>query len=218
VSEFYILHKQPLREQEWLLDIFSQQDGRLSVIAGPRQRHCDSLQLMQGRWSGHDDWPQVRVMECLSELPFSGNALYCALYITELLARLLPRYEPSPALFHSYRQTLNGLAGGGLPDPWLRLFEVQLLSGLGYGFSWQQDASGHVIEDDIHYDFVPGQGFVGPAVQGIAGRDIIGFARRERNNPAAWLAAKKILRRALDDLLERPLTSRELISVSKPNS
>ncbi|MAK92375.1 MAG: hypothetical protein CMI13_14215 [Oleibacter sp.] len=214
MPRFYILQRQPLREQEWLLDIFSEQDGRLTVVAGPRQRGSDMLQLLQGSWSPDQDWPKVRAMECLSQPVLSGVSLYCAFYLTELLTRLLPRYEALPDLFRVYHQTLAGLAQNTVPDPWLRLFEVELLAACGYGFSWRQDDSGAALQPDGYYRFIPRQGF-SPAAEGFRGRDIMDFAVRNAANPQAWQIARNILRQAIDNMLERPLVSRELVNVNR---
>jgi DNA repair protein RecO (recombination protein O) len=209
MASLYLLRRQPLREHEWLLDIFSQQHGRLSVVAGRSNQIPDLLQRCDGDWVSAEDWPRIRGLRPEQASTLKGPALYCALYVTELLARLLPRGEALPDVFLAYQETLQALTVSQLPDPWLRLFEVRLLTALGYGFSWQQDAQGQPLQASRRYAFVPREGF-SISEQGVQGADLIAFARTERDNPRAWISAKQVLRAAIDDLLERPLTSREL--------
>jgi len=196
------------------LDIFSESHGRLSVVAGQQQRAADALQLLSGSWAENDDWPKIRGMECRQAHNYTGTPLYCALYLTELLSRLLPRYEPHADIFQAYHKTLQGLANGGMPDPWLRLFEVQLLAMLGYGFSWREDEKGNPLTSSDYYEFLPRHGFRS-AQAGFRGQDILAFAERRRDEPGGWKVARQILRQAFDDLLERPLVSRELIQVNR---
>ena len=137
-----ILQRQPLREQDWLLDVFSRQRGRLSLVLNRPRLAPDLFTLYQGDWQPVQDWPALKGWQQQQCWPLQDTALFCGFYLNELLVKLLPRYEALPALFDAYQAALNGLHSSPVADPWLRLFEVQLLAQLGYGFSWQQDALG----------------------------------------------------------------------------
>ncbi|MDK2777654.1 MAG: DNA repair protein RecO C-terminal domain-containing protein [Pseudomonadota bacterium] len=216
MAALFVLQRQPLRENEWLLDIFSASDGRLHVVAGRRQPAPDLLQEYQGDWRPDEDWPRIRGLSVMAGAPLNGSFLYCGLYLTELLARLLPRYESLPDVYALYRETLLALARGEEAEPWLRLFEVRLLAALGYGFSWHKDTAGQDILPHACYRFIPRQGFV-PADRGFSGSHLQAFARSERDYPRSWQVAKQVMRLALDDLLERPLISRELFIRQPPS-
>ena len=65
-----------------------------------------------------------------------GEPLLAGFYLNELLMRLLPRQDPHPALFDSYRFALIGLAALDrhqmtLVEPILRQFECRLLREMG---------------------------------------------------------------------------------------
>ena len=207
MAALLILQRQPLREQEWLLDVFSESHGRLRLAASGRETP-QLLTLYSGHWAQDQDWPRVRLLEMQEPLAASGTGLYCGLYLTELLCRLQPQGEVAPALFAALCDTLRGIASGGLPDPWLRLFEIHLLKTLGYGVNWQQDYRGQALDPALHYRFVAREGLM-PAAQGISGQDLLAFASGQPD-PAAFAAAKQVLRVAIDNLLEKPLVSREL--------
>ena len=205
----FVLQRQPLREQEWLLDIFSEQHGRLYVITGRSATAPDLLQRLDAGWGPDDDWPRLRGLNLQQQYVLDGDHLYCGLYLTELLGRLLPRHDPLPDIFRLYCDTLQALVQGEMPDPWLRLFEIRLLTALGYGFSWQQDTGGLALAAATRYRFVPREGFTA-AAEGYAGADLLAFAAGDRRRPQRWQAAKQVLRLAIDDLLDKPLVSREL--------
>ncbi len=218
MKTLFVLQRQPLREQEWLLDIFTAEQGRLSVVAGRSQPQPDLHQRYQGDWARAEDWPQLRGLRSLQTYSLRGANLYCGLYLAELLVHLLPRYEAQPELFLTYVRTLEGLQYPGLPDPWLRLFEYQLLQTLGYGFSWQQDCDGHPIDAAAAYRFIAREGFVRSHAAAIlplkqplfSGEYLLELGQGRAQRPQCWAAAKQVLRCALEDLLERPLISREL--------
>lgn len=204
-----VLQRQPLREQDWLLDVFSRQRGRLSLVLNRPQTVPDLFTLYQGDWQPAQDWPALKGWHRQQTWPLQDTALFCGFYLNELLVKLLPRHEPQPALFATYQATLNGLHNSPVADPWLRLFEVQLLTQLGYGFSWQQDSSGQPLQAGQYYRFVPGQGF-SPAASGLAGADLLAFASGANALPL-WRLARAVLRQALDHVLQQPLLSRELL-------
>ncbi|MEN9463832.1 MAG: hypothetical protein RL217_13 [Pseudomonadota bacterium] len=213
MQRFYILRAEPWREDDWLLDILTEQTGRMRVQLNrpstpPDLFHCYAASWTQAELPTLKGWHLVR-----SDF-LQGKNLFCGFYVNELLVRLLPEQEAVPALYSRYQHTLTALTEAGLPDPWLRLFEWQLLQNLGYGFSWQLDALGQAICAHKHYAFMPKLGFSESAL-GFLGADILAFARGENALPL-WQMAKKIMRAALDDILEQPLLSRELLQWRLP--
>ncbi|AHK17733.1 MULTISPECIES: DNA repair protein RecO [Thalassolituus] len=211
MKQWFVLQRQPLREDDWLLDIFSLSAGRLRVISQAMvgRDEPDLLCLCQGDWQQGQDFPRVKASEVIARPNLQGVPLYCAVYITELLARLMPQHESHPTVFTLYLDTLDALADTPLVDPWLRHFEFQLLQQLGYGFSWQKDTLGNNIEPSSHYVFSGGEGFV-LAAKGYSGAVILAIGNGDYQFPTALNVAKLILRQALEAQLTRPLISREL--------
>lgn len=204
-----ILQRQPLHEHDWLLDVFSEQRGRLSVVLPRPLQAPDLFCHYQCDWHHSADWPRIRGWQSQQAWPLQGMALYCGLYLNELLVRLLPRADAAPELFRIYQATLAGLQQPGLPDPWLRVFEWQLLQQLGYGFSWQHDSDAQPLQPERYYRFEPGRGFVA-AASGLSGAGVLAFSTGSRDL-AVWRLARQVLRQALDDVLQQPLCSRDLL-------
>ena len=225
MKTLFVLQRQPVGEQQFLLDIFSAEAGRLSVVTPQRSAKQnafipDYFQQCRADWRPGEDWPQVKVLQPDQSYTLSNNALYCGLYLNELLVRLLSRHEPLPLLFQVYRSVLMGLEQAGAAEPWLRLFEHQLLQQLGYGVCWQHDSLQRPIERQLSYRFTAQDGFVLHGVGQYSGADIHAFNAWLQNfsqlpgSVSVWQMAKQVLRLSLENILERPLVSRELFSAT----
>lgn len=205
-----VLHRRPLGEAGQLLNVFSEQDGHVLLHAPRRgQRRLELNCLYEAGWQPDLDWPRIVACQEIRRITLDGDNLYCCFYLNELLVRLLPRGESMPVLFRLYGRVLDGLASGQLPDPWLRIFEYHLLQQLGVGFFWHLDASGHAVQADGHYRFVPQHGFVS-AADGWPGHWLLGMAAGDGDN-RRWRMARYVLRQALEFELGNPVASRELL-------
>ncbi len=212
MQQLQVLHFQVLGEQDWLLDTFSVERGRQKLILKRPLVSPDLFIEYQCDWLQKTDWPNIKAWQPKKRWNLDSTALYCGLYLNELLVALLPLAEPLPSLFKTYQNTLQALSENQWSEPWLRMFEWQLLQQLGYGFSWQLDHQSQAIIPQSFYQFLPATGFV-KADSGFSGNDIIAFAQGSKEI-RVWQLAKRIFRLALDELLPKPLCSRELFITS----
>ncbi len=130
-----------------------------------------------------------------------------AWYLNELVLNLTTRLDPQPGLYDDYHATLAALRGGGAIMPALRRFERQLLAHLGYGLDCDTDAhSGEPLRPDAYYHFHVALGFVrSPARPGPGaspGRSVLALARTSSTSRSVLDEARRMLRLALDHLLE----------------
>lgn len=213
----FILFTQPLKEQDLWLELFTCDYGRVR-LAFKRQKIAPNPALFchyQLAWVANK--AQLQWLEFNAEYPLYGQALYCGHYLNELIARLLPNAEPYPKLYNCYQQCLMALSEGQLAQPWLRLFEVQLLQQLGYGFDWHKDIQGLMIYADSHYEFIPQQGFrliKTPTEHSIAGASLLRWHEFSALKNSDWLMAKQVLGSMINSLLDAPLISRDLLEKS----
>ena len=137
----FVLHARPWRETSLLLDVLSRDHGRVGLVArsvrGARSRTPRSLlqpfSPLQLGWSGHGELATMSAAEAAgAALPVIGEALLCALYLNELIVRLVPRNDPHADVFAAYLETLARLSHGHPPAWTLRRFERDLLAHLGY--------------------------------------------------------------------------------------
>ncbi|CAK9885652.1 MAG: DNA repair protein RecO [Candidatus Erwinia impunctatus] len=220
----FVLHRRPYSETSLLLDLFSEQQGRISVLAkgarGKRSTLKGALQPFTPLlvdYGGRGSMKLLRRAEPVSlALPLSGMALYCGLYVNELVSRVLEAETPFSELFFDYLYCLQDLASpsDGV-EPILRRFELALLHRLGYGVDFLHCAgSGEAVTDDMTYRYREEKGFIATLVVNhhtFTGRHLRALSSREFSDADTLRAAKRFTRIALKPYLGgKPLKSQEL--------
>ena len=146
----------------------------------------------------------------------AGHALFAAMYVNELLVRLLYREVPVPGVFDAYGETLLALLRGGGLEAVLRAFEKRLLDELGYGHRYAETIDGEAVRAGGLYTFDPDAGVRPappglPAAQCFGGSALLALEHGRLAEPADLRDAKRLMRRALAPYLgDRPLHSRAL--------
>ncbi len=218
----YILHRRPYRETSLLVDLFARDVGRLGVVArGARRARLASQPFvpLTVAWAGRGTLKTLIRAEPAAAGAFSlaGPALYLGFYANELLVRLLPEWDPHPALYDAYERLLGALGKNDAPEPLLRRFELSLLSELGYGFALDVTAEGVPVIAEARYCYVPGTGLLSRDGVGrdnglvLRGHHLLAMAADDYRDPDTRRSAKRLLRLALSEHLgPRPLRSRDL--------
>ena len=217
----FILHSRAYRETSLLLDVFSKQDGRISLIArGVRTNRSKLRPILQPfvplliSWQGKSELMMLTSAESESApLQLQKECLFSGFYLNELLVRVLQKNDPHPALYTIYSDTLLELQSGQLHQSTLRLFEKKLLEELGYGLQLQQDFStGDALIPEQFYQFYPERGFKRSLLgekEGLQfkGQYLLALANEElkdnngNDNHEAMRDIKSLMRIALASLL-----------------
>lgn len=220
----YVLHSRPYRESSLLLEALSRDHGRVALVArGARARKSKLRGLLQPfrplliSWTSRGELGTLTAAEQVAAPPeLPGEALYCGLYLDELLVRLLHRGDPHPEVFERYRQVLAELSAGASPQPVLRVFEKNLLEAVGYGLMLEHESgSSRPLRSDAVYQYRPGEGPVrvagtSPAGQTISGRALLAL-RAERLAEADLPELRRLMRRLIGyHLGGKPLASQAL--------
>jgi DNA repair protein RecO (recombination protein O) len=221
----FVLHSRPYRETSALIDLFTEQLGKVSVVAkgirGKKSAKKSMLQIfqpLQFMLSGRGELKNLGHVETYRKAyMLSGDALFSAMYLNELLNRLLSKEFPYPEIYELYCRTLNDLAKHEI-EPLLREFEFGLLNALGYGIDFSADWQlERAIVGSNYYAYMPEHGWQlldanHQHTNCFSGDDLIAIANLDWQ-PKSLMAAKKITRIALHPLLgSKPLKSRELFS------
>lgn len=223
----FILHARPYRETSLLIDLFTQDHGRVGLIArGVRSGRSSLKALLQPfnpllvSWQGRSELMTLSAAE-MSGLPISlaGDCLLSGFYLNEVLTRVLQKYDPNPKLYTVYHQTLVELQSQKLEQKTLRLFEKRLLEELGYGLQLEQEMStGKPLQAEEYYRFFPEQGFDTyhhemdvPSALVFSGKSLIALANEQLDDPDCLRDAKRLMRLVLTPMLgSQPLHSRKL--------
>jgi DNA repair protein RecO (recombination protein O) len=163
----YILHRRAYRETSYILDVYSLEYGRISIVAKGATRGKNNtsalLQMFQPlllSWSGRSNLKNLISVDAPSAaFTFVSERLYCAFYLNELLLKLAPEADPNPLLFSAYACALQGLKDKRHTESVLRTFELTLLTSIGLAPDFLMDSSSNEIQSNLLYSLDAGEGF-----------------------------------------------------------
>jgi DNA repair protein RecO (recombination protein O) len=222
--EAFVLHARAYRESSQLVELLSVEHGRIGVLTRGNRGAKRAAPLQPFRryriaLSGRGELRRAGGIESIGvPLLLAGHPLYAALYLNEVLVRLLHRDVPVPGVVDLYAATLARLDAGAALEPVLRLFEKQLLDELGYGHRYGETVDGRPVLPDGLYTFEPEYGvrvappglpaarcFAGAALLALEADDYAGL------DATVLQDAKRLMRAALAPHLgDKPLNSRAL--------
>lgn len=223
----FVLHTYPYRETSVIVEAWSQNHGRVALIArGARRARSElrgTLQAFQPLTLG---WMGARELKTLTHAEWrggmalpTGSGLLCAFYLNELLLKLVPREDPHPALYADYVAALEALAAGHEQAPLLRRFELALVAAMGYALDLAKDVdSGAPIDAAARYHFalergaarLPGRADAPGMI--VHGATLVALAASTYPDAAVASEAKRLMRMVLDHHLEtRRIFSRRIV-------
>jgi len=216
----YVLHRRAYGDNSLLVDLFSRDQGRLTVMArgahkGRRASLLQPFVPLLADWRGRGEVPTLNHIEAAGRgASLLGRRLICGLYLNELLVRLLRQHDPQLHLFALYSQALVDLCGDD-EEGVLRGFELDLLQELGFGLQLEHEAASDTpVDPQRRYHYRLEAGPVPADDNGllqVSGQTLVDLARRAPLDRDGRREARALLRYALSAHLGgRPLKSREL--------
>ena len=222
-SPAFLIHRRMYQGNSLLLDFFTKDYGKLRLIARGARSSKTSLQMFQClsiSFKGKGDLKSLSQWE-ISDKPrrLLGNDLIMAIYVNELIQRLLPEGDEHSEIFESYWAYIKNIStlDSNEKEYKLRIFENQLLQDLGYGLDFDDDINGNTINKDLKYDFIEHQGFVINGNGVISGSTLLHLSNSNEpiTNSKELSILKKMNRKRLKSLLgDKPLKSKELFFVN----
>jgi len=221
----WLLHHRPFQDSSRILDVFSRDHGRLSLVArGSRSARSKLKGILrpflplQLSWVIRSDLGTLTGAE-MNGTPISltGDALLSAYYLNELLLNLLHLHDPQPEIFTVYDTTIGQLNSQYDVAMVLRRFELELLRLLGYALILDHDTeTGAALDPDAEYEYRVERGPVlvlnrqGPMV--FTGAELIAIAREEFADTATLKQAGRLLKQVIAWHLDgRELKSRKVL-------
>lgn len=214
-----VLNKRAFKESGFLVDLFTLQYGRVTLLVRGRanpKRPLHHLELFS-----YSDWhlKEGRVfhfaheVDLLYTFSLKGREIWTAYYLNELLLRLMPKHQPAPELFQVYQEVLSALADGVEEiSPYLRNFERYLLAYLGILPDLFYDAAGDPINPDKAYYLSHEEGLLPlefPGTFKILGSTVLKIAEEAPIVGEEALIYRNMMRYLLAPLIgEKPLQSR----------
>ncbi len=218
----FLLHYKDYQESSLLIDVFTQNEGRLSLLAkGIKRQKSPYLGLLRPFVPLNITYVGSGNLKILShvetgdaELILPGINTYCGFYLNELLINLILVGEPYPDVFLSYLTCLQQLKTHHNIEAALRTFEIQLIQSLGYGLELEFDyITNQVIEAETTYRYDIEQGATIDVEGNIQGSTLIAMQQSNYTDQAQLNEVKLIMRQVIDFHLQgKMLNSRTLIS------
>lgn len=176
----YVLHHKAYQEKRALYHLFTPTHGVVHGVGKKGMPLLTRMALFATGKGGLKTFSQPQPQHNRTNLgQITGQNLYGALYVNELLWRLLTVEDPMPMLWWAYEQTLMLLANACqnshnsqnsqnsqnshtlLPLAYiLRCFESLLFAELGYGISFVIDEKDNAILPTQHYCYHVNKGWV----------------------------------------------------------
>lgn len=221
----FILHGRDFRDSSRLLDVFTREFGRVTLVAkGARSARSKLQGILQPfaplliSWSGKGDVQTLTGAESVkSNIHLTGKQVMSGYYINELMQRLTTFHDPHPELFELYQDTLGNFAKDE-DEIVLRRFEKHLLTEIGYGLNLLTDSdSGSPVKEDsaYYYDIENGPVYCNDnTVEGefiIKGQTLIELNHEKFSCVETQKEAKQLMRIILSHHLgDKPLKTRSL--------
>lgn len=224
----YILHQRAFRDTSQILEVFTKDYGRMSIMSrgsrGQKSRLKGVLQPFRSliiAWSGRGEMPTLVSAEPAAQTSvfFQGKSLACALYVNELLMYLTYKHDVHQSLFSQYHHTINRLFVAEKLEQELRSFELNLLAHLGVLVDLSHDMNtGEYLKAESEYVFQIEQG-VSEVKDGlkpkfvpvIVGRNLLEISNHHFDDPKVLKDAKVLMRFIINHYLGgKSLKSREL--------
>ena len=227
----YVLHCREFKESSLLVDLFTKNLGRITLVAKGARRPKSPLKviltpasLFAVSFSGKTELKSLNACELLNHYSLSMPVSYNSIvYVNELLIKATEKEDPHKEIFNQYQLLCEGLSGRTNQvevEVLLRSFELILLQELGYGIDLSfESISGNKIKPNDKYIFNPSLGFTKVQTEStqskgvFLGKDILNFSSGDLAEEESRQASKKIMRIALDHHLgNKSLNIRKYLS------
>lgn len=230
----YVIHTRRYRETSLLIELFTEEFGRITAISkGVRSARSSHKGLLQpfvpllASWVAKSDLATLSQVESAgTPYQLQGKPLISALYLNELLYRLLKNRDPHSELFKDYVTTLSALQNAEVEAiaRALRVFEKRLLKAIGYALPLTHEGESMApIESDKRYFYDSQIGFKPIESAGVSwqhnqdrvflGRTLLDLEAERFHDPESQKQSKHLLRLAIESQLGgKPLNTRRLYS------
>jgi len=226
----YILNRRPFRESSQLLDIFTEDYGRICCVARPAKKRgkvvkgdIEPFRMLQMQWIGKGDVQTLIDVEEKGRHDIPPSELMFGLYLNELLLKLTRQHVSQTELFSAYKFTLHKLHDVVINRHILMRFELYLLNMLGYPIDETVISKDELNESSQILSFNLDDGLIikphtsfdttSMQSQGITISKELFLALQDIQNmqESEWKALRSFLDKVLSIMVNRPLNSRKFL-------
>lgn len=170
----YILKRSAYRETSYLLDVFTEEFGIISLIfkGAKNNKNSAKSQIVNLFNQVSIDFDHkkksltyIKSYEIIKPVNLFGIYLYCGFYLNEVLLKLLHKHDSYENLFHYYDFLIDAFNFAQVESNkkiqcLIRYFEIHLLKEIGLGFDFEFDMSRQKIDKNKNYQLDFENGFI----------------------------------------------------------
>ena len=230
----YVLKRRPFRDNSLLLDIFTQDYGRICCVSRPAKKrgkvlkgHTEAFRYLHIQWIGKGDVQTLTEADERGRHTIPSSELMLGLYINELILLFTQQHAPNSELFNAYKYTLHKIGDVAINRQILMRFELYLLESLGYSMvvDKTEDELANLVESGCYFVFSKENGlFLDESISTDAidykknkilmSADLL-LALQDIQNmqESQWQELRSFLDKILNALASRPINSRQLLSL-----
>jgi len=219
----YCMHSRAYRESSQIIELLTLEHGLVSCVRkGSRKKNASADYLFSPllvSWVGKGDLLTLTHIEAKQTRRITQpNLSIVAMYLNELILKLVPKSSPSKEVFGLYENILESLDQEEKQENLLRLFEIELLSLIGHGLSLDKEMDHETtINKDSMYRYDVGIGPVcvsknNNAWNIVSGATLLGLQSPLSMESSCLTEAKQLMRGIINwHLDKRRLHSREIL-------
>ncbi len=220
----YVLHSRSYKESSLIIDLFTREFGRISVIAkGVKSRKRPVIGVLQpftailASWVGRGELYTLTDVELNGTFKYLyGTNLLCGYYVNELVMRFLQKEDPYEALYTVYSDVITSIKVSENIEQTLRRFECTLFQELGYGlnFTLDPDTGATVDASKLYYFEIEH----GPVLEQLSdtsfqvrGETLLSLESFNLHDNVTLFESKKLMRYIINYYLDgKPLKTHQL--------
>ncbi len=230
----YILNRRPFRDNSLLLDIFSEDYGRICCVARPAKKrgkvvkgNTEQFRYLHIQWIGKGEVQTLTEADERGRHNIPASELMLGLYINELILIFTQQHEPYPELFNAYKYTLHKIGDSEINQQILMRFELFLLQSLDYSMSVNlspYELQG-LMNSNAYFYFTKEDGLLLDEEKSsqlphyqltkilISAELLLALQDIQNMQESQWKELRVFLDRVFGVLASRPINSRKLLSI-----
>lgn len=230
----YILNRRPFRDSSLLLDIFSEDFGRICCVARPAKKrgkvvkgHTEPFRYLHIQWIGRGDVQTLTEADERGRHSIPPSELMLGLYINELIMMFTRPHEPNSELFNAYKYTLHKIGDPQINQQILMRFELFLLQSLDCLIAVEnsQEELKSLINSETYFYFSKEEGLLleqenTSDIQPyqtqkilISAELLLALQDIQNMQESHWKELRVFLDKVFKALSPRPINSRKLLSL-----
>jgi len=228
----YILNRRPFRDSSLLLDIFSEDFGRICCVARPAKKrgkvvkgNTEPFRYLHIQWIGKGDVQTLTEADERGRHSIPPSELMLGLYINELILMFMGKHQPYPELFNAYKYTLHKMGDLEINRQILMRFELYLLQSLDHSITVDitHDELESLINSDAYFCFTKDEGLLLEQEKVfdiqpyqtqkilISAELLLALQDIQNMQESHWKELRAFLDKVFKALAPRPINSRKLL-------